>query len=438
MASECILLKGGGGGVSSDELTATKDQVLEGSTYVGADTNDDIGVGTIPIQASKQEPSHVIHSTKGDRLAISFPIGYYGATNATNVDGLPHVYVLYSKLAEVLGIEASKMLTTETIAGVQGTIPVQGAVTPSALNCGGSYTIPAGYHDGKGKVTANSLANQTSATATSAQILKDKTAWVNGSKLTGSLAVTSAINFKATAQSATVIRISWTNPSKGPWEGVFIQMSTSGNPGVSGGTRVYTGRGNSTTAGGSNYVDITGLTPGTTYYFTCTSYASGLGNGSSHNVSAKTSGLLLYNEGNNVIGYTGNTYVTFNSNKISLAEYGYISVSNCGINLDSYSKLGVQFMCTYASRSYFGVKFIFNAKYKYLRTNATLSSANKNKVVTLYTNLDTTSFDLTGTASNHTLGISTSANSWDGTSTGSYATMQDLNTNAEIYRIWLE
>ena len=71
-------------------------------------------------------------------------------------------------------------------AKITGTMPNKGAVTAS-LNCGGSYTIPAGYHNGSGKVTANSLASQTSANATAGDILKNKTAWVNGSKITGAM-----------------------------------------------------------------------------------------------------------------------------------------------------------------------------------------------------------------------------------------------------------
>lgn len=65
-----------------------------------------------------------------------------------------------------------------------GTMTNNGAKTAS-LNCGGSYTIPAGYHNGSGKVTANSLASQTSATAAAAQITKGYTAWVNGVKVIG-------------------------------------------------------------------------------------------------------------------------------------------------------------------------------------------------------------------------------------------------------------
>lgn len=69
---------------------------------------------------------------------------------------------------------------------VNGTMANNGAVT-STLTAGTSYTIPAGYHNGSGKITANNLASQTSATATAGQILSGQTAWVNGSKITGSM-----------------------------------------------------------------------------------------------------------------------------------------------------------------------------------------------------------------------------------------------------------
>ncbi len=38
---------GGGGGIGSDELTVTKDYVLSGLEYVGADTDDEKGVGVM-------------------------------------------------------------------------------------------------------------------------------------------------------------------------------------------------------------------------------------------------------------------------------------------------------------------------------------------------------------------------------------------------------
>lgn len=76
---------------------------------------------------------------------------------------------------------------------ITGTMPDQGAKTAS-LNCGASYTIPAGYHNGSGKVTANSLAGQTGATAEAQNIISGKTAWINGSKITGNAVCTSGVN----------------------------------------------------------------------------------------------------------------------------------------------------------------------------------------------------------------------------------------------------
>ena len=69
---------------------------------------------------------------------------------------------------------------------VNGSMANNGALS-SALNAGGSFTIPAGYTTG-GTISANSLSSQTSSTATAAQILSGQTAFVNGTKLTGSMA----------------------------------------------------------------------------------------------------------------------------------------------------------------------------------------------------------------------------------------------------------
>ena len=49
MAQAYIISGGGGGGASSDELTAVANDVLAGQTYVGNDTDDDIGVGTLAL-----------------------------------------------------------------------------------------------------------------------------------------------------------------------------------------------------------------------------------------------------------------------------------------------------------------------------------------------------------------------------------------------------
>lgn len=67
-----------------------------------------------------------------------------------------------------------------------GTMPDRGAIT-KALNGGEAYTIPVGYHNGAGKVTANSLSGQTAGTASAGHILSGQTAWVNGNRITGSM-----------------------------------------------------------------------------------------------------------------------------------------------------------------------------------------------------------------------------------------------------------
>lgn len=69
---------------------------------------------------------------------------------------------------------------------VSGTMPNNGAVQET-LQAGGQYTIPAGYHNGQGTVTTETLANQTQGTATAPDILNGETAWVNGAQVTGSM-----------------------------------------------------------------------------------------------------------------------------------------------------------------------------------------------------------------------------------------------------------
>ena len=156
-----------------------------------------------------------------------------------------------------------------------GSMPNRGAVSQT-LNAGGSYTIPAGYHNGSGKVTANSLSSQTSATASNIRILNGYTAWVNGSKITGTVVCNSILNFSAAAYSTTQILLQWQNPYAAngkPFSGVFINYSTGGYPGT-GGTRIYTGSGSNTASGGWSQVIVNMPSAGTGYYFSCTAYCT--------------------------------------------------------------------------------------------------------------------------------------------------------------------
>lgn len=69
---------------------------------------------------------------------------------------------------------------------LKGTMPNIGKVSAN-LNCGQSFTIQKGYHDGTGIVSANSLASQTQANATPETILKGYSAFVNGVKVQGNM-----------------------------------------------------------------------------------------------------------------------------------------------------------------------------------------------------------------------------------------------------------
>lgn len=153
-----------------------------------------------------------------------------------------------------------------------GTMPNNGAQSAS-LNCGESKVIPAGYTSG-GTITANSLASQTSANATAAYIYQNKTAWVNGSKLTGSMTCSSILSFSVAAYSTSQILCTWKNPANGPFSGVAICAKTGGYPSNINDSRVYTGAGSNTAASGTSSATISGLTAGTTYYFRIWAYTT--------------------------------------------------------------------------------------------------------------------------------------------------------------------
>lgn len=183
--------------------TATSDKVLEGYTFTNA---NGVGLeGTMTDRTKDGTPVATDISYNGVNSLIKVPAGYYGS----NGGGEQSLIAVTNEQAKSLannvgvgynaGVIATKVgtstpdqvlsgytFTCAIASGMEGTMPNNGAVSQS-LNCGGSYTIPAGYHNGSGKVTANSLASQTSATATADKILSGQTAWVNGSKITGSL-----------------------------------------------------------------------------------------------------------------------------------------------------------------------------------------------------------------------------------------------------------
>lgn len=167
---------GSGSGISSADTTTTASKVLSGKTYLGADTKDGIGTGTMPIQRDISE-----YINCGDIYTI--PEGYYNPGNKIFANSLA---------SQTPGdVTAGDILKYKTVyvngEKVIGTMPENGNVSVT-LNAGSAYTIPRGHHSGSGVVQANSLASQTSANAPANAIVSGYSGYVNGIKVNGSIA----------------------------------------------------------------------------------------------------------------------------------------------------------------------------------------------------------------------------------------------------------
>ena len=131
--------------------------------------------GTMPNIGSESE-----ELISGGSHTIS--AGYHDGTGVISVRGLADQTPGDAVAEEIL---SGKIAWVEGVS-ITGTMPNIGEESVS-LNCGETHTISLGYHNGTGIITANSLASQTSATATAADIVDGATAWVNGTKITGNI-----------------------------------------------------------------------------------------------------------------------------------------------------------------------------------------------------------------------------------------------------------
>ena len=130
---------------------------------------------------------------------------------------------------------ASKVLTGYSCyvndVKISGSMTNRGAAT-STLNPGGSYTIQAGYHNGSGKISVNSLSSQTSATANAGRILSGRTAWVGGSKLTGTMTNRGAVSQALGANGSYTIPAGWHNGSGKVTQNLTKQAAVNVTPGT--------------------------------------------------------------------------------------------------------------------------------------------------------------------------------------------------------------
>lgn len=140
----------GGGGITSDDVTASKADVLSTVNTITSDSQDEIVAGTL-ANIGSSEPC-----TQQKVIGANIHLGVSNGAHVTNAaSGYPEVYIQLSSLRQLIGYtDASKVLVGTTIAGLTGTMANNGAVNKTlAINA--TYNIPAGYHNGSGVVKAD-------------------------------------------------------------------------------------------------------------------------------------------------------------------------------------------------------------------------------------------------------------------------------------------
>ena len=91
---------------------------------------------------------------------------------------------------------------------VIGTMPNRASAT-LILDPGEQYTIPYGYHNGNGEISVSSLADNTPATADSRWILWAKTGWVNGELVSGTMVNRGSVTQTLSANGSYTIPVGW-------------------------------------------------------------------------------------------------------------------------------------------------------------------------------------------------------------------------------------
>ena len=124
-----ILIPGSsGGGVNSDDVTASKAQVLQGYKTVTTDSDDEIVEGTIQNRGNVVDTVSFENAHWESKFVARMEEGYYSQAGQWK----PCVAIPYAVLAGGIGVDAGKMLDTLTISGVRGTIPVRGYHGPDS------------------------------------------------------------------------------------------------------------------------------------------------------------------------------------------------------------------------------------------------------------------------------------------------------------------
>ncbi len=118
--ADAILMAGGTGGVTSDDVTASKAQVLKGYKTVTRDSGDEVVEGEIISRGTWVAASEVINASWESNIHTRFEEGYYQNDGQYK----PTAKIPYAVLSNVIGVDPTKMLQSLTLAGKQGQIKV--------------------------------------------------------------------------------------------------------------------------------------------------------------------------------------------------------------------------------------------------------------------------------------------------------------------------
>ena len=172
-----------GGGITSDDVTATKADVLSTVATITSESADELVNGTLAnIAATENHKSIRIDQTN---LYLGVTSGAH-ITNASS--GYPEVYVPLSTLRSKIGYtDASKVLSGTTIAGLAGSMVNRGAVSGS-LAINDTYTIKQGYHNGEGSISADrTYSSKAAFNYTPSAPTQNKTIQSSGVYMTGNI-----------------------------------------------------------------------------------------------------------------------------------------------------------------------------------------------------------------------------------------------------------
>lgn len=121
--ADAILMSGGVGGVTSDDVTARREHVLQGYTALTADSDDEPVQGTMANRGNGMDTVEFLDAYWDSKYVARMEQGFYAQAGQWK----PYVGIPYAVLANGIHLDANKMLDTLQVAGIRGNIRTYGA-----------------------------------------------------------------------------------------------------------------------------------------------------------------------------------------------------------------------------------------------------------------------------------------------------------------------